>query len=169
MKMPLRWIGMPLVALVAACADTGETDLGVDDALDEVPGAEEVATTPAPPPAMEQPPMAETVQIEPLQDSGASGEATVTAEGDQTQVMVRLAGLPANSTHPGHIHSGTCDAVGSVVQPLQEIAVDATGTGTMTATVEVPPMTAMDGQHIVVYHGEGGTPIACAAIPAHSM
>jgi hypothetical protein len=70
---------------------------------------------------------------------------------------------------PGHIHSGSCDNIGAVVLPLQEISTDEGGTGTMTTTVAVAPMTAMNGEHIVVYHGEGGTPAACAAIPAHTM
>jgi hypothetical protein len=83
--------------------------------------------------------------------------------------MVRLTGTPGNTTHNGHIHSGRCDSVGGVVQPLQPISTDAAGTGTMTTTVDLAPMTVMDGQHVIVYHSVPGPPAACAEIPQHTM
>ena len=110
-----------------------------------------------------------TAQFQALQNSGVTGEATVTGRGTQTEVTVRLTGSQPSASHPGHIHTGTCEAVGSPIQPLQPVAIDSSGTGTMTATVDVPGNTAMNGQHIVVYHGEGGVPITCAPIPAHMM
>jgi hypothetical protein len=93
---------------------------------------------------------------------------TVTGRGDQTEVVVHLMGAQPNTAHPGHIHTGTCEAIGSVVQPLQAITVDA-GSGSSTTTVGVPPATAMDGQHVIAFHGEAGTPATCAPIPAHVM
>lgn len=112
--------------------------------------------------------MGQTVQLQPLNDSGITGEATVTDRGTQTEVLVRLTGAPANSEHPGHIHSGTCSSVGGVVQPLEPITTDAAGTGSATATVDMAPATIMDGQHIVVYHS-GGPPATCAEVPAQTM
>jgi hypothetical protein len=84
-------------------------------------------------------------------------------------VMVRLTGTPGNTSHNGHIHSGRCDSIGGVVQPLQPITTDAAGTGTMTTTVDLPPMAVMDGQHVIVYHTVAGPPGACAEIPQHTM
>ena len=81
--------------------------------------------------------MATTVTMQPLQDSGVTGEATLTPMGGQTQVMVRLTGRSGEGEHPGHIHPGTCDSVGGVVAPLQPITAGADGTGTMTTTVDV--------------------------------
>ena len=70
------------------------------------------------------------------------------------------------------MHTGTCDSPGEVVVPLESVSVDATGAGTSTSTVQVPLATVMNGQHIVAVHeagGNPGNPIACAAIPQHSM
>jgi len=160
------WLAIPVALLMTACGgDATDDDLVITDGE---PGMamEEVAP---PGPAMDMPAMPMTAQLQALQDSGVNGEATVTGRGAQTEVMVRLTGATANATYPGHIHSGTCAAVGGVVQPLQPITADATGAGTMTVTVDVPGNTTMNGQHIVVYHNEGGTPVTCAAIPAHMM
>ena len=68
--------------------------------------------------------------MQPLNNSGISGEATLTPQGSQLQVMVRLTGLAQGGEHPGHIHSGTCDAPGPVVTPLQPISAGADGTET---------------------------------------
>lgn len=167
MKRSMRWIGLPVAALVAACG--GETAQDDFDMVDTPPAATEqppLAGSDAP---MAAGAMAETAEIREIGGSGASGEVSVTDRGGQTEVMVRLANVPPDATLPGHIHTGTCESIGGVVQPLEQIATDGEGTGTMTASVELPAMTVMDGQHIVVYHGDGGTPIACAEIPAHTM
>lgn len=112
--------------------------------------------------------MATTVTLAAVGGSGVTGEATLTPSGNQTEVMVRLMGLEPNSTHPGHIHQGTCAAPGSVVAPLQDITADATGAGTMTTTVPVAADSVTMGQHIVAYHGEGGAPIVCGEV-RHTM
>lgn len=110
-----------------------------------------------------------TVQLAALNSSGVTGQMMLAPMGTETQVMVTLNGLAPNSAHAGHIHSGSCDNLGPVVVPLQEITADAGGTGTMTTTVAVDPATAMNGQHLVAYHqdpGEDhGPPVACAGIP----
>ena len=166
MKSSLRWLALPLAAVITACAaDTEEDDLALDDSMDS-PAAEVPMTPPAEPMAST---MSETAQFQALGGSSVAGEATITSRENQTEVMVRLTGAPADVTLPGHIHSGTCESPGAVVQPLDEISIDETGAGEATSTVDVAPMTAMDGQHIVVYHDEGGTPIACAPIPGHAM
>jgi hypothetical protein len=113
--------------------------------------------------------MAATVQLQPLGDSGVGGEAVITDRGAQVEVMVRLTGTPGNTTHPGHIHSGTCANVGGVVQALEPITTGADGAGTMTTQVDLAPMSVMDGQHVVVYHAAGGQPATCGEIPAHRM
>jgi len=112
---------------------------------------------------------AATVQLQPLGGSNVGGEAVITDRGAQVEVMVRLTGTPGNTTHPGHIHSGTCANVGGVVQPLEPITTGADGNGTMTTQVDLAPMSVMDGQHVVVYHGVDGQPATCGEIPAHRM
>lgn len=168
MKASTRWIALPLLMVLAACGDAGEDSAGglADRAMPEsaIPDTPVDAAM-----GMDQFGGGQTVLMEPLQDSGVGGEVTITGRGDQVEIMVRLTGTPPESTHPGHVHTGRCTSIGAVVQPLESITTDAVGTGTMTTTVEIPPMTLMDGQHIVVYHGNGGAPITCAAIPMRSM
>ena len=170
MKRSALWLGLPVAVILAACAgEAADDEFELPETTELSPGAEQPGMPEPAPPMEPATAMAETAQLEALEGSGVTGDVSVTDRGAQTEVTVRLTGTPANSTHPGHIHSGTCEEIGSVVQPLQEISTDASGAGTMTATVDVAPMTAMDGQHIVVYHGEGGTPVTCAAIPTHTM
>lgn len=161
---------LPLALVVGACA--AEEEPVVEDATvvaEPVPVTPAVAV-PAPAPAPGAAGMT-TISMQPLNNSGAMGQAMLTPMGQQTQVMVNLTSTP-QGTHAGHIHQGTCASPGSVVVPLQPIEVGADGTGTMTTTVDVPAETAMNGQHIIVYHeagGDPGQPIVCGAIPAAPM
>jgi hypothetical protein len=170
MKRSNTWLALPLVLVLAACA--GDAEEGEDASLVEDP---QEVLPPAQEPGLNTPPgtqagTGETSAFQALQNSGVTGEATITDRGQQTQVMVRLTGTEGGGEHPGHIHTGTCDNIGGVVQPLQPVTTDSTGTGSMTADVEIAPMAAMDGQHVVVYHAAGGgPPITCAAIPMHRM
>lgn len=143
---------------------------------DEPPETEtaDLATTEAPmvqdpvaAPAMNG--MASTVAMAPIGDGSASGEAIVTPAGEQTEVSVTLTGLAADAAHPGHIHEGSCDAVGAVIVPLTPITADASGSGTMTTTAALPADSVMAGGHIVVYHDPGGTPMVCGAVEGHVM
>ena len=117
--------------------------------------------------------MSESADLMPLNDSGVSGTVSLSDLGGQTEVMVTLNGLVANSEHAGHIHTGSCDNIGPVVEPLQDITAGAAGTGTMTITVSAAPSAVMNGQHLVAYHETAGDnhgpPVACAVIPRHEM
>lgn len=113
--------------------------------------------------------MASTVTMNELGGSGVSGEAILTPAGSGTEVNVTLTGLEASASHPGHIHQGSCDAVGAVVVPLSAITADASGSGTMTTTASLAADSVMAGGHIVVYHDPGGTPIVCGAVERHVM
>ena len=152
----------------AACAPED------DAAMEETEEAAETAA-PAPAPAAPATPdlsVPMTAQFTALNNSGLAGDIQVSGEGEQTRVVAQLTGGTANGVHQGHIHTGTCDAPGAVVIPLQPVTVGADGTGRSESTVAVAPMTAMNGQHIVLYHEAGGAPgapVACAAIPAHAM
>lgn len=153
---------LPLVA--GGCASDepadGETaDLpGVDSPMAQVPAADSAIGS-----------MASTVAMSAIGDGDASGEAIVTPSGEQTEVSVTLNGLEPNASHPGHIHQGSCDAVGAVIVPLTPISADASGSGTMTTTAALPADSVMAGGHIVVYHDPGGTPMVCGAVEGHVM
>jgi hypothetical protein len=49
-----------------------------------------------------------TVQLRPQSNSGEHGTATLTQVGPDLQVKIALAGAPAMTSQPVHIHDGTC-------------------------------------------------------------
>lgn len=109
----------------------------------------------------------QTIAFTPVGAGGHSGEVMLHPAGQQTEITVRLSG-PQSGLHQGHIHSGTCDNPGGVVQPLQPVDVPQGGQGTSTTTVDIPPAMVMNGQHLVQYHTAGsdpGPPVVCANIP----
>jgi hypothetical protein len=113
--------------------------------------------------------MGGAVMMNAVGTSGVTGQAQFMEHGaGQTMVTVNLT-AQGGSTHSGHIHTGTCDAPGAVVVPLQDVTL-ANGTGSSTSTIEVPLATVMNGQHIVAYHQSSGdnpgAPVVCGAIPA---
>lgn len=156
-------LALPFVLIGCAAEDDAETDAMTMDTAMAPAAAPAVAPMDTAMGAMPT-----TVMMAALGESGVSGEASVTPSGAQTEVMVRLTGLEPNSTHPGHIHQGTCAAVGAVVAPLQDITADATGAGTMTTTVPLASDSVTAGGHLVAYHGDGGTPIVCGEV-MHTM
>lgn len=166
MKLRKFWLlaGLPL-ALMACEAEEEplEDDLATVETVEPVEPIEPV-TTPGAGMA------ATTINLQPLNNSGTMGEATLSEAATGTQVMVRLTNATPGE-HAGHIHQGTCDNLGSVVTPLQPITVDG-GTGMMTTTVDIPLGTVTNGQHLIAYHEAGGNPgavITCGEIPATTM
>jgi hypothetical protein len=114
----------------------------------------------------------QTIPLQAIGGAPVSGSVQVSEAGAATQVMLMVSGTGAAGTHAAHIHTGTCDSPGGVVAPLESVTTDASGAGSSTSTVEVPMNTVMNGQHIVAVHeagGDPGAPVACAAIPQHSM
>lgn len=105
-------------------------------------------------------------------NSGVTGEATIhPGDGQQARVHVTLNASGQGGVHQGHIHQGTCAALGSVVVPLEPVTT-AGGTGNATSNVAVDAMSVMDGQHVIGYHaagGQPGAPVACGEIPGHTM
>lgn len=49
-----------------------------------------------------------TIKLEAQNNSGESGTATLTPEGDKTKVVVEMMNAPAGVAQPMHIHAGTC-------------------------------------------------------------
>ncbi|MEJ2677860.1 MAG: hypothetical protein P8174_02155 [Gemmatimonadota bacterium] len=103
----------------------------------------------------------------PLNESGVNGSVTLTPQGDSMEVAVNATGLPDGAgAYPSHIHVGTCDSPGAVVQPLNDVQADSTGEGHATTTVA---MSVFKGQqHLVMVHRKDGSMASCATIPADS-
>ena len=49
-----------------------------------------------------------TVNLSPQNASGERGTATLTPQGDKTEVVIKLAGVPNGVQQPAHIHDGSC-------------------------------------------------------------
>lgn len=127
------------------------------------------ATAPADTPLTGAQPVGGAVTMNAVGTSGVTGQAQIMDHGGgQTMVTVNLT-AQGSTTHGGHIHTGTCDAPGPPVAPLQDVTL-ANGTGSSTSTVDVPLATVMNGEHIIAYHqGSGdslGAPVVCGQIPA---
>lgn len=73
-------------------------------------------------------------------------------------VKIALVGLAPSSTHPSHIHAGSCSNQGNVIYPLQNIVADAHGVGTATSMVSVPKGIAASGWYVNVHNGPGLSP-----------
>jgi CHRD domain len=73
-------------------------------------------------------------------------------------VKIALVGLAPSSTHPSHIHTGSCSNQGNVIYPLQNIAADAHGVATATTMVSVPNGIAASGWYVNVHNGPGLSP-----------
>lgn len=143
-----------LLVLLSACAPTASTAASAD------------AAAPAPAKAVTMNPIGTLATGENSAVSG-SAEVAALAEG-KFQVTVTLSGLPANSTHMGHIHVGDCSVVGPVALGLTEITSDASGNGTVTSEVKGP----LPADAYIAYHQRGptdpegiGSFITCGNIP----
>jgi hypothetical protein len=105
-----------------------------------------------------------TVPIMAMNDSGQTGTATLTPEGDRTRVVVELTGVPEGVVEPEHIHLGTCDKLNPApkwpLQPLQN--------GRSVTVVPVSLATIMKDQTAINVHKsptEIATYVACGNIP----
>jgi hypothetical protein len=104
-----------------------------------------------------------TLDLAAQNDSGQSGTARLTADGQSTRVVVELAN-PPDVAQPSHIHMGTCHEIGDVVAPLENV-VD----GRAESVVDMSLAELRRGGLIVHAHKsepEYDVSVACAEIPA---
>jgi hypothetical protein len=88
-----------------------------------------------------------TVKLSEQNGSGESGTATITPQGEKTQIVVTLKGAPATA-QPAHIHAGSCDKLDPTPKyPLQNVT-----NGKSTTTLDIPMKQIMsDGGAINVH------------------
>ena len=95
--------------------------------------------------------------------SGQSGTAMLTADGDdRTRVVVELSNPPP-AAQPSHVHSGSCDDIGAVVAPLENV-----DGGNAESVVSMSLKELQRGELIVHAHkseAESKVSVACAEIP----
>jgi hypothetical protein len=92
------------------------------------------------------------VTLEAVDDSGVSGEAVLTANGDQTDVAIRLTG--ATGSHPNHIHENFCaDVNPEPLFPLTHVNVgEADPDGFTNSTVDVSLDELLDSEFSILVH-----------------
>jgi hypothetical protein len=102
-----------------------------------------------------------TLDVAAQNGSGQSGTARLTDDGEKTRIVVELAN-PLEVAQPSHIHEGTCDELGDVVAPLENV-VD----GRAESVVDMSLAELRRGGLIVHAHkseAEYETSVACAEI-----
>lgn len=162
-----------LAAAVAACESRTADDTTMTGRADTMAqmGADTIT--------QQQEGMGERVsaELQPVNNSGASGEVNITpADGRMTVILTLDAGSAGGAAdsagqaqqHAAHIHTGTCENIGEVVAPLEAVPTVA-GRGTSTTLLGQELDQFADGNHVVAAHAAGatpGAPIVCAPIPA---
>lgn len=115
-------------------------------------------------------------QLDPVNDSGVSGTARVTAAGEATEVTLNVSGLEANAEAQASMHSGTCDMPSASFAALPNLTADADGNASGSGTIlfqgseNVSLASIADGEHVIIVQS-GGENVACGVIsvgaPAH--
>jgi CHRD domain len=83
-------------------------------------------------------------------------------------VKISLVGLAPNSTHPAHIHSGSCAKQGAIVYPLTNVVADSHGVGSSTTVIKDVKTLQPTGWYLQVHNGPGmmisdqSVPIVCS-------
>jgi hypothetical protein len=90
-----------------------------------------------------------TVKLEPQNNSGESGTATLTPEGQSTKVVLNVTGGSGNQ--PTHIHKGTCDKLDpKPAYPLSPVV-----NGKSETTVKASMDDLMKGGYAINGHKSG--------------
>jgi Cu/Zn superoxide dismutase len=70
-------------------------------------------------------------------------------------VQISLTGLAPNSTHPVHIHEGSCGQNGKMLYPLLNLVADARGVASGTSKISAPKGISASGWYINIHNGPG--------------
>jgi CHRD domain len=99
------------------------------------------------------------------------GTATITRDPATGRMTVKVVvdGLAPNTSHPAHIHLGSCEAQGPVIVPLDALQADSNGHAEATTTVQNAP--DIGTWYVNVHRGPGlmgpeFTPITCGNVSA---
>jgi hypothetical protein len=98
-----------------------------------------------------------------------SGSATITRDPGTGRMTVKVVvdGLEPDTSHPAHIHIGSCEAQGPVIVPLNALQADSKGHAEATTTVQNAP--DIGTWYVNVHRGPGltgpeFTPITCGNV-----
>ena len=106
------------------------------------------------------------VQLQEQNFSGEAGNATLTAQGPKTRVVIEMASFAANP-QPAHIHEGTCAHLSfQPAYPLQDVKA-----GRSTTVVNVSLKALLNGKYAINLHRSAEKMkeyVACGDITTHS-
>lgn len=110
-----------------------------------------------------------TVQFTTLNDSGVTGSATLTAQGNKTLVQLRVKGITGQ--HPDHIHRSTCaNPEPQPTYPLTDVVLNpANNQGESETLVDVSLDELLTNPYLILIHKskqEINVYVACADITA---
>ncbi len=77
-----------------------------------------------------------TVRLDAQNNSGQTGTATLTPEGDKTRVAIELSNDPKGVAQPAHIHMGTCDKLDKAPKWKLEAVKDGKSVTTVPVSLE---------------------------------
>ena len=150
-KWLLAGIGL-LIAVLAigaiACGDDDDTDDIIDDIVDDTDDLGVIRLS---------------ASLTEVDGSGASGEADLSINGEGILVQLDMEGL-TEGAHANHIHDGSCDNLGAVDIPLDDIVADSAGVGTQTTGNADQPLSHFETGHLVAVHADDGAIVACGDI-----
>lgn len=98
-------------------------------------------------------------------ESGVTGTATWSPEGDSVSITVSLEGVTQGEKYPAHVHQGTCQAGGGVAAPLSAVTGGSGGSGEATTTLARSSFES-GTVYFVQAHLADGTPAACGDLPS---
>ena len=88
-----------------------------------------------------------TVELAEFEGSGQTGTATLTADGEMTQVVISI-DSPIADSQPAHIHEGTCDDL--TPEPLYGLPNVTDGSSDSTVDVSLDTLTS--GEYAINLH-----------------
>src|SRR2546425_61598 len=105
-------------------------------------------------------------------NSGVSGTGEVLKGSGSFTVTIKLTGMPANSSHISHVHTGSCAKNGGVAYALTQVIADSSGAATVTSSVPADYSIPAGGWYVNVHHGPdftapaNGPSISCGDLPS---
>jgi len=104
------------------------------------------------------------VKLTPMNSSDESGNATLTADGAKTKVLVEINGAPKGVAQPVHVHKGTC----AQLDPKPAYGLTTLTDGKSETTIDVPLNTLQTGAFAINGHKsaqDAKTYVFCGNIP----
>src|SRR5215472_17550077 len=164
--------GAQAVAHTSPIAAASPTAMTTPPTTAASPTAKTTPTTAASPAASMTPPITLTAKLVPESGSKVGGTAIVTTSGSTFTVRLEATGLRPSSTHPAHIHAGTCGSNGPIVYPLENLVSNGAGDAVSNTWIHHPYQVPASGWYVQIHQGPsmsgtGATHIACAQLRAH--